>query len=119
MTGHLKEYAFPLYDAEPRFLKACLREAEDGVSTPEIHSQLSDHDVTEEDLEVLAAFLKGMRTHISRRGLRTTYVLINACIYGLGAFEFQTLTGFSVADALNLNLRIAKTLYGCYDSARF
>jgi hypothetical protein len=77
----------------------------------------------EEDLksarqELESAFLQS-NTHINmpESSWRAVYEAINAAIYSLGPFELSTITGYNLAEAAEVNLKICSSVWGAYGAA--
>jgi len=106
--------AIDLTDAELKFVQRCLNEACAGASSGEI---LRICGSSNEALRDVVAELADHH-NLTEAQWRMVYDMVHATIYGLGQFELF-LTGFTLPQAINFNLRIASRVWGVYGESRF
>jgi len=76
----------------------------------------SDLESAMQELEAIASG-SNPHTRMAESSWRTIYDAINAAIYALGPFELTTITGFSLAEAAEVNLKICSSAWGAYGGA--
>lgn len=98
-----------LTDEERKFVKRCMGEF-NGGSAKSLNCLLLESGISSDSL-------KGKSP--DELSFIELYHLTNACIYALGEFEFQTVTGYSIIEALNFNLKFAGNFCNIYTGCQF
>jgi hypothetical protein len=104
---------------QAEFIRSLVAEAHGGSAKEYLrilnHSR-GELDAAAEEFES-ALVTSSDHIRISETAWRILYDAINAAIYALGPFELSTITGFSLREAAETNLRICSSVWGAYGGA--
>jgi len=105
---------------EHQFIGLCFNELLNGASSREMQNILGAQlGAATELASRLNLPVQGPFPPLNKADWRLIYDTINATIYALGEFELATLTGFSLPDAVNTNLKITARIWGTYGESHF
>jgi len=102
--------------AQQQFIKQCFGER--GGGSADVHSAILNTPL-ETSNEARAAFGDAIDGSSTAVGLephtwRVVYDVVHATVYALGPFELPIVTGFSLEEAAEVNLRICVEVWGAY-----
>lgn len=102
-------------DQQQRFVTQCCNEAGGGSSKAFLAIAGHDESAIRSALDAFRANANSSAIALSEPTWRLLYDTVNATVFALGPSELTTVTGYSLEEAANVQLRICAGVWGAYD----